>query len=122
MSIASELEKLTALRNRGDLSEAEFTKAKAVLLAGENSEGSSSPPTEDQSESGRASPDPSLAKRRNTQLLIAIFATVAAIFSSISAVIAPSGLKIAILILWVVASVSGWISYQKIRNDSMTRD
>ncbi|MDC0259487.1 SHOCT domain-containing protein [Verrucomicrobiales bacterium] len=36
MSITSELKKLTSLKDRGDLSQAEFENAKALLLPGEN--------------------------------------------------------------------------------------
>ena len=108
MSITAELEKLISLRDQGDLSQAEFEKAKALLLSGE--EEASSPP---------ASPPATLAerdKKRKTQFLCAVLSTVAAALSICSAFLNPSVLKIVILLIWVTAAIFWWVSYSKLKS------
>ena len=108
MSITAELEKLISLRDQGDLSQAEFEKAKALLLSGE--EASSQP----------VSPPVTLAerdKKRKTQFLCAVLSTVAAALSICSAFLNPSVLKIVILLIWVTAAIFWWVSYSKLKSE-----
>ena len=95
MYISSELEKLTSLKERGDLTQKEFEKAKAFLL------------------SGQKLPDTALEKikKLKSQKLAAILLTITAGLSSGSALIKPSPLHLVLVILWVVAATLCWASY-----------
>lgn len=108
MTIASELEKLVLLRDRGDLSQAEFEKAKEQLLAGEASEASpatyrNQPPLAEDGQEG---------KPKQT-LLIATLSTIAAAFSAASAAINPSPLSLLAFGLFTVAATLNWIAVFK---------
>lgn len=110
MSIASELEKLTALRDRGDLSQSEFERAKALLLSGKANE--VQPPA--LPASGRPG---QAGKKRRTQLVIAVCATITAALSGASLAINPNPLKGVLLLLWAVVAVAGWISWSRMPKD-----
>ena len=102
MSITTELEKLSSLKDRGDLSESEFEKAKALVLSGEK-------------------PADALAKRdkdRKTQFLIAFFATLGALFSGGSLILDPSLFTAGVLIFWLGLSTAGWMSYSKAKSEA----
>ncbi|BCX46974.1 hypothetical protein HAHE_08820 [Haloferula helveola] len=108
MNIASEIEKLTSLRDRGDLSPAEFEQAKALVLSGKDPDAQLPPhPIREESEKIR--------KKAKTQLLGGILASTAAVLSGCSVLLNPSTLKLVIMTLWVIASVFWWISYFKLR-------
>ena len=110
MNIASEIEKLTSLRDRGDLSPAEFEQAKALVLSGKDPDAQPPPhPIREESEKIR--------KKAKTQLLGGILACTAAVLSGCSVLLNPSPIKLVIMALWVIASVFWWISYIKLRTD-----
>lgn len=111
MSLSSELEKLISLRERGELTPAEFETAKKRLLAG--GEVVAPPPIPE------TAPDELTDKRkkRGIQLLTAILASVAAALSAGSVLINPSPLKLIILLIWVVAATFGWIGYAKLKGE-----
>jgi len=108
--ITSELEKLASLRDRGDLSQAEFEKAKELLLSEENT---------DATLDNRSSPNNSAGEReRNplkTRLLVSILSTVSAAFAGGSAAIDPSPISLLVLALFVVASTLSWTWYARLR-------
>ncbi len=110
MNITSELEKLASLRDCGNLSQAEYEQAKALLLSGRGPE--TKPPTLPIQETGEES-----NKKRKTQLLCAVFSTLAAALSGVSAIIAPSLGSIGILIFWVGLSSFWWISHSKLKTE-----
>ena len=106
MSITSELEKLISLRDRGDLTETEFEKAKAILLAGQTAattsvQNASPVPLEEEGQE----------KKKKVQLLTAVLSTVAAVLSAISAIIATSPLKLLAFGLFAAAAIGNWIVY-----------
>ena len=107
MSVTEELEKLVSLRDGGDLTEAEFQKAKELLLAGGEAGATVVP------QLPSASPAKE-EKSRTTQLLIGIFAALAALMSALSAMINPSPLKIASVVIWTIVAVVGWVSYVRL--------
>ncbi|MFT4548876.1 MAG: hypothetical protein ACI9MB_002844 [Verrucomicrobiales bacterium] len=110
MTIASDLEKLVLLRDRGDLSQPEFEKAKERLLSGEVT--GVSPATETNQP---ALPDEVEGGRPKHTLLIAILSTIAAAFSTGSAVIDPSPLSLLAFVGFTVASTLNWIVFSKRR-------
>lgn len=105
MSITSELEKLSSLRERGDLSDAEFEQAKALLLSGKDT-ASEPPPLP----SGEA---PAEKNNRGMHLAIAICTTVAAVMSAISAALDPNAPSFASLLIWSGLSIYWWISLRQ---------
>jgi|TARA_B110000305_G_scaffold65627_1_gene73367 hypothetical protein len=110
MPIVSDLEKLALLRDRGDLSQAEFEKAKERLLSGEVP--GVSPSTERNqpliAQEGQG------CKPKHT-LLIAILSTIAAALMAGSAAINPSPLKLLAFALFTVAATLNWIEFSKRR-------
>ena len=104
MSIAGELEKLSSLRERGELSDEEFQQAKALLLSGESAEPAPAS-VPDVSEKGN--------KERRTQFLVALLSTVAALLSGASAALDPSLFKIGMVIFWMGLSITWWVTYSK---------
>ena len=117
MSIISELERLSALRDRGDLSDEEFDKAKAIVLSGkEVLEPAFDETTSEERIVITEAPD-ELTRRKQTHFLVGVFATIAAVFSAVSAVLDPSKLQIVIFVIWVLASVAGWSTYSKLKRE-----
>jgi hypothetical protein len=108
MTIASDLEKLVLLRDRGDLSLAEFEIAKERLLSGEvtgisPATETNKPPLPEEVEGG---------KPKHT-LLIAILSTIAAALMAGSAAMNPSPLKLLAFALFIVAATLNWIVFSK---------
>ena len=108
MPIASDLEKLVSLRDRGDLSQAEFEKAKERLLSGEITGGS--PATE---RNQHPLHEKAKGGRPKHTLLIAILSTIAAALSAGSAAINPSPLKLLAFACFIVAATLNWIVFSK---------
>lgn len=111
MPIASDLEKLVLLRDSGDLSQAEFEKAKERLLSREDpgvspANESNRPPLPEEVKGG---------KSRHT-LLIAILQTIAAASFAGSAAINPSPLKLLAFACLTVAATLNWIAFSKRRD------
>lgn len=102
--MTSELEKLVSLRDRGDLSQAEFEKAKALLLS--NQETGAVTGHETTSEEG---------KERRTWLLVANLMTVTVALSVVSVALNPSAIKLVLVVLWTVASALAWVTYSRTR-------
>ena len=117
MSIISELERLSALRDRGDLSDEEFDKAKAIVLSGKNEMEPASDETESAKGTAFTEAPEELTKRKKTHFLVGVFATIAAVFSAVSVVLDPSKLQIVIFVIWVLASVAGWSTYSKLKRE-----
>lgn len=109
MSISAEIEKLSSLRDRGDLSPAEFEKAKAILLSDGGMDSQPAP-----------SPIPAslekMIKQRETHLLCAVLTAVAAALNGVAILLNPSALKIVTMILWSVASIFWWSSYLQLKS------
>lgn len=110
MPIVSDLERLALLRDSGDLSQAEFEKAKERLLSEEVTGVSPSternqPPLAQEGQGG---------KPKHT-LLIAILSTIAAALMAGSAAINPSPLKLLALALFIIAATLNWIVFSKRR-------
>lgn len=111
MNISSEPEKLVSLRDRGDLSQAEFDQAKALLLSeqddgatphGKNTDGSLS----------------EMNKKRKVYLIASAGTTLAAALSGVSATISPSPVKLVVVLCWVVAAGLWWHSYSKLGKET----
>ncbi len=106
MSIATELESLSLMKERGNLTPAEFAQAKRRLLA-ENAAGADTvqratlPLLQGKAEH----------ERTDSKHLIAILSTVAMAFSAVSAVISPSPLKGLAFALLATACLGNWVSY-----------
>lgn len=106
MSIAQELEKLTSLRDRGDLTDAEFGIAKERLLSGD---------VRDASQTAETELPPALKEKRPKQwLLIAILSTIAAAFAGGSAILDPSPISLSAFALFTVGSTLNWIQVSKV--------
>lgn len=101
MTISTEIEKLTNLRDKGDLTQEEFEKAKALLLSGEKL-----PETTSDKE-----------KKLKTQKWVAILLTITVGLSSGSALIKPSPVNMVLVILWVVAATLAWSSYSRLKKE-----
>jgi tRNA A37 threonylcarbamoyladenosine synthetase subunit TsaC/SUA5/YrdC len=110
MPIVSDLEKLALLRDSGDLSQAEFEKAKERLLSGEVTGVS---PSTERNKPPQAQEDQK-GKPKHT-LLIAILSTVAAALMAGSAAINPSPLKLLTFALFTVTATLNWIAFSKCR-------
>ncbi len=106
MSIVKELEALSALRERGDLTAAEFAQAKQRVLTG-NAHGATTAGT---AISQALSPQP-LRNQPDHKRLIAILSTVALAFSATSAAIAPAPLSLLAFALFATACTLNWASY-----------
>lgn len=106
MSIAQELETLISLRDRGELTHAEFGIAKERLLSGD---------VRDALQAAEKEPpaDPKERKPKQT-LLIAILSTIAAAFAAGSAILDPSPLSLLAFALFAVASTLNWIQVSKL--------
>lgn len=108
MPLTSDLEKLIVLRDRGDLSPAEFQKAKDRLLSGDVPEGSPA------SEMNRpARPEKVGGDKPKPTLLVAILSTCAAAFSGGSAMIKPSALGALAFACFAVAATLNWALFIK---------
>lgn len=115
MDIASDLQKLISLRDSGDLSQTEFERAKALVLAERFPE---------------AQPPPLLIeevlqqtkKKRRSQPIAAVCATVAAALSAVSAIIDPNPLAVGSVFIWVVAAILCWISFLKSKKEIEKRE
>ena len=110
MPIASDLERLVSLRDRGDLSQAEFEKAKERLLSVEVTGASQAsetnpPPLPKEGEGGMP----------QRYLLIATLSTIAAACSAGSAIIDPSPISLVAFALFTVAATLNWIEFSKRR-------
>ena len=108
MPIASDLEKLVSLRDGGDLSQAEFEKAKERLLSGDVP--GVSPSTE--RNQSALSQEGQGGKRKHT-LLIAILSTIAAALSGAAAVIGSSPIGLVAFALFTVAATLNWVEFSK---------
>ena len=109
MQLGTELEKLTSLRNQGDLSPAEFDAAKTRLLSGEVMGAS-------QAAEADAPPLPAEGKRggpKQHHLLIAILSTIVATFSAGSVVIAPGPISLLAFSLFAFAAALNWMEFFK---------
>ena len=106
MSIAQELEKLISLRDRGELTYAEFGIAKERLLSGDVSGASQAADKETPSRLKESKP-----KRT---LLIAILSTVAATLAAGSAILDRSPLSLLAFVLFAVASTLNWVQVSKL--------
>lgn len=108
MNITTELEKLTSLKDRGDLTQKEFEKAKERLLfcdvegASEMDEAESLP-----------RPKKGESNGSNHYFLIAFFSTIAVVFSGGSAAIGPNSLKLIAFAGFTVAATLNWVSFFK---------
>ena len=105
MPITSDLEKLVSLRDCGDLSQAEFEKAKERLLSGEVPR--VSPSTE------RNQPPLPQGGKRKYILLVAILSTIAAALSGGAVVIGSSPIRLAAFALFTVAATLNWVEFSK---------
>ena len=103
MSIGDELEKLSALKAKGDLSPEEFEKAKALLLDKQQV-----PVLVD-----AMSPRKPTGKEVRMRLLSAVLMTLAAVMSGVSLGLGPNPLKIVAFLCFVVAAIFSWLSYAK---------
>ena len=108
MSITSELERLSAIRDRGDLSPAEFEKAKRLLLSDEGAEAT---PVEEPAPSPAAAHE----KKRRTMFLVAILSSVAAALSATSMIINPSPFSVGSLMMWLGLSSYWWVTLTKLK-------
>ena len=108
MTIISDLEKLVSLKDSGDLSQAEFEKAKERLLSSEVT--AASPATEGNQPS--LTEEVEGAKPKQT-LLIAILSTLAAALSAGSLAINPSPLKFLAFAFFTIGSTLHWIAFFK---------
>ena len=109
MNLISEFEKLAAMRDRGDLTAEEFTRAKALLL--NEQEGKATLST---SMSSSAVPlNNKESKQKRTQLIIASCATLTAILSAVSVILNPSGTSVGLLIMWGGLAAWNWSLYAK---------
>lgn len=108
MPIASDLEKLVSLKDRGELSQAEFEKAKERLLSREVT---GAPPTTE----GDQPPIALEGQGENSKhtLLIAIFSVIAAALMAGSAAINPSPFKLLAFALFTVAATLNCIELSK---------
>ena len=110
MSVVSDLEKLVALRDSGDLSHGEFEKAKEGLLSGEVTE--VSPATE---RNRPPFPEGGKASKSQHTFLVAILSTIAAVFMAVSAAINPSPLELLAFALFATAATLNWFAFLKYR-------
>ena len=110
MNISSELEKLISLRDRGELSQKEFEKAKAVLLSGEHAG-----PIEVHKANSKTLAEKK--KKCKTHLLTAGLLTLTAALSGVSVSINPSPLKVILIVLWVVAATLAWSTYFRFKTE-----
>ena len=110
MPIASDLEKLVLLRDSGDLSQAEFEKAKERLLTDEVT--GASPDTE---RNGPSLPEEGEGAKPKQILLIAILSTIAAALSGGSAAINPTPLSVLAFAGFTIASALNWNLFAKSR-------
>ncbi|MDB4357390.1 SHOCT domain-containing protein [Mariniblastus sp.] len=103
MNITTELEKLVSLKDRGDLSQLEFERAKERLLFGEVTD----------SVDSNSLPLPKKYKesKPNHYLLIATLSTIAMAFSGVSALINPNPLSLIGFALFMIASLLNWIAF-----------
>ena len=108
MPIASDIEKLVSLRDCGDLSQAEFEKAKERLLSGEVPGVS---PSAERNQTA-LSHEGQGGKRKHT-LLIAILSTIAAALSGGAAVIGSSPIGLVAFALFTVAATLNWVEFSK---------
>jgi|GEM_PF-1108402 hypothetical protein len=110
MSITTDLEKLASLRDQGDLSQAEFEKAKERLLSEDAIEGS-----QIREEDAPPLPKKGGEEKPERYLLIAVLSTIAAAFATGSAIIAPSPISLLVFGLFAVAATLNWIELSKQR-------
>ncbi|NNC88431.1 MAG: SHOCT domain-containing protein [Akkermansiaceae bacterium] len=110
MPIASDLEKLVLLRDNGDLSQAEFEKAKERLLTDEVAK-------ETPASKGKepSLPEESEEGKPKQILLIAILSTVAAALSGGAAAINPSPLGVLAFAGFTTAAALNWNVFAKSR-------
>ena len=106
MNIATELEKLTSLKDRGDLSLDEFTKAKESLLFGD-----STMPAYDDEANALPPPRKSKVAEPKLYLLIAVLSTIAAALSGGSVIINPRPLGIIAFAGFAIAAFLNWGSF-----------
>lgn len=108
MNLISEFEKLAAMRDRGDLTAEEFTRAKALLL--NEQEGKTTLSTMPSSAVPLNNKE---SKQKRTQLIIASCATLTAILSAVSVILNPSGTSVGLLIMWGGLAAWNWSLYAK---------
>ena len=104
MDIASELEKLVTLRDRNELTDIEFEKAKKILLSNGWVQESAI----------RRKQTGNIAAKEKTagptySLQVAVLSTVALVFSAVSVAMNPSPLSFVALSLFGIASMLNWI-------------
>lgn len=108
MNITTELEKLTSLKDRGDLTQKEFEKAKERLLfcdaerAPEVDEANSLP-----------LPKKGETNGSNHYFLIAFLSTIAVAFSGGSVALGPNSLNLIAFAGFTIASTLNWVSFFK---------
>ena len=108
MNLSSELEKLVALRDQGDLTEDEFEKAKKLLLSGQEVGTSSAV--------GKVLDSPTdIEKKTKTYRLLAYLSTITVVLSAVSAFLIRSPIKIVILVLFVIVATRSWSEYSKLK-------
>ena len=108
MNINAELEKLIVHRDRGDLSQAEFEKAKTLLLSQESPQPTALPKMDPDSLEAKM-------KKKSTQLLTGTLASLAALLGIASAIIDPSILKLVLVVIWVVVATLAWVAHAKLK-------
>ncbi len=108
MNITTELEKLTSLKDLGDLTLAEFEKAKERLLFGDVNCASKV----DESNS-LPLPKKAEANGSNHYFLIAFLSTIAVAFSGGSAFLSPSSLKLIAFAGFTIAATLNWVAFLK---------
>ena len=108
MSIATELQQLTSMRNRGDLTQEEFERAKERLLAEDANDASQAVETKTPPVPGESN-----ESRSYQNLVVAILSTIAAAFSAGSALLDPSPISLLAFALFTVAATLNWIAVSK---------
>ena len=106
MDIASEFEKLVTLRDRNQLTDAEFEKAKKILLSNGWVQESAIPRNQAAKIAVKEK-----AVGPTSSLQVAVLSTVALVFSAIAVAMNPSPLSFIAFSLFGIASMLNWIEF-----------
>ena len=106
MDIASELEKLVTLRDRNELTDIEFEKAKKILLSNGWVQESAIPRNQAAKIAVKEK-----AVGPTYSLQVAVLSTVALVFSAIAVAMNPSPLSFIAFSLFGIASMLNWIEF-----------